>query len=98
MDLQLKVGAILLETTVARGSDCPVQIRRSYVSIEVGKQGGKVAKLRGNVKKKTMQGRSSNFEPMDLTIAEKEEVETIEKLLHQSCKNLHRIFFILQIY
>ena len=91
LDLQLKVGAILLQATVARGSDCVEQIRRSYVSIEVGKEGNKMAKIRGNVKKKTMQGRSSNFEPMNVTITGKEEVETIEKLLHIVAKKLHRI-------
>ena len=90
LDLQLKSGAILLQATVARGSDCPVQIRRSYVSIEMGKQGEKVAKIRGNVKKKTMQGRSSNFEPMDVAISGKEEVATLEKLLHRVAKTLYR--------
>ena len=85
----MKSGAILLQATVARGSDCPVQIRRSYVSIEMGKQGEKVAKIRGNVKK-TMQGRSSNFEPMDVAISGKEEVATLEKLLHRVAKTLHR--------
>ena len=87
VDLQLKVGAILLQATVARGSDCVEQIRRGYVSIAVGKEGDKVAKIRGNVKKKTMQGRSSNFEPMNVTITGTEEVKTIEELLHMVAKN-----------
>ena len=83
LDLQLRVGAILLEATVARGSDCVEQIRRSYLSIEVGKNGEEVARIRGNVKKKTMQGRSANFEPMDVTITGKEEVAAMEKLLNR---------------
>ena len=86
MDLQLRVGAILLEATVARGSDCVEQIRRSYVSIEKNREGEEVAKIRGNVKKKTMQGRSSNFEPMNLTINDEEEVAAIQKLLHRVAK------------
>ena len=89
----MRVAAILLQATVARGSDCPLQIRRSYVSIEIGKKNEKVARIRGNVKKKTMQGRSSNFEPMNVLISGKEEVESIEKLLHKVAKTLHRIFF-----
>ena len=89
----MRVAAILLQATVARGSDCPLQIRRSYVSIEIGKKNEKVARIRGNVKKKTMQGRSSNFEPMNVVISGKEEVESIEKLLQKVAKTLHRIFF-----
>ena len=87
LDLQLRVGAILLEATVARGSDCVEQIRRSYLSIEVGKNGEEVARIRGNVKKKTMQGRSANFEPMDVTVTGKEEVAAIEKLLNRVAEN-----------
>ena len=87
LDLQLRVGAILLEATVARGSDCVEQIRRSYVSIETNKEGEEVAKIRGNVKKKTMQGRSNNFEPMNLTINDEEEVAAIKKLLPRVAEN-----------
>ena len=91
--MQLRVGAILLEATVARGSDCVEQIRRSYVSIETNKEGEEVAKIRGNVKKKTMQGRSNNFEPMNLTINDEEEVAAIKKLLPRVAeKNLLKVF------
>ena len=49
----------------------------------MGKNGEEVARIRGNVKKKTMQGRSANFEPMDVTITGKEEVAAMEKLLNR---------------
>ena len=62
------------------------------MSIEMGKQGEKVAKIRGNAKKKTMQGRSSNFEPMDVAISGKEEVATLEKLLHRVAKVAFNLF------
>ena len=57
------------------------------MSIEVGKNGEEVARIRGNVKKKTMQGRSANFEPMDVTVTGKEEVAAIEKLLNRVAEN-----------
>ena len=72
--LQLKVNAILLENTVARGKDCIQQIRRRYVKVEVDEEGREVVRIRGNVHKKTMQGRADDFKPLDVVVHGQAEV------------------------
>lgn len=63
-----------MQNTVARGSDCVQQVRRSYISFEHNEDGFEVVRIKGNVHRKTMQGRSANFEPMDKVVHGKEEV------------------------
>ena len=72
--LQLKVNAILLENTVARGKDCIQQIRRRYVKVEVDEEEREVVRIRGNVHKKTMQGRADDFKPLDVVVHGQAEV------------------------
>ena len=67
-ELQLKVGYILLEATVGRGANLLSQIRRQYVTIQTDQTGGKTARIRGNAKRKTMQGRNSDYRPLDVTV------------------------------
>merc|ERR1719391_267148 len=80
-DLQLMVGAILVENTVARGTHCFQQIRRRYVNIEVDEEGKKVVRVKGNVARKTLPGRAADYEPLNVVIQEEQEVKTIEKLM-----------------
>ena len=72
-NLQLKVNAIILENTVARGADCVQQVRRQYVNFE-NEEGAEVVRIKGNVHKKTMQGRSANFEPLNVVVHGQAEV------------------------
>ena len=67
-ELQLKVAYILLEATVGRGASLLSQIRRQYITIHTDQTGGKTARIRGNAKRKTMSGRSSDYRPLDVTI------------------------------
>ena len=67
-ELTLKAAAIILEGTCGRGVTMQAQIRRSMVVITTDKRGRKQVRIRGNVKRKTMQGRSDNYAPLDKTI------------------------------
>ena len=63
-----------MQNTVARGADCAQQVRRSYINFEHTEDGIEVVRIHGNVHRKTMQGRSANFAPMDKVVHGKEEV------------------------
>ena len=67
-ELSLKAAAIILEGTCGRGVTMQAQIRRSMVAITTDKMGRKQVRIRGNVKRKTMQGRSDNYAPLDKMI------------------------------
>ena len=75
-DLQLMVGAILLENTVARGTHCLQQIRRQYVNVEVNGKGEKMVRVKGNIARKTLPGRAADYAPLDVVIEEEAEVES----------------------
>ena len=76
VDLQLMVGAMLVEATVARGTHCFQQIRRRYVNIEVDEEGKKVVRVKGNVVRKTLPGRAAEYQPLDVVIHGEQEVST----------------------
>lgn len=76
-DLQLMVGAILLENTVARGTHCLQQIRRQYVNVEVNGKGEKMVRVKGNIARKTLPGRAADYAPLDVVIEEEAEVELL---------------------
>ena len=78
-ELSLRVFLILLEHTVARGSTTPSQIRRSYISIQHDDKGRKIARILGNVHRKTMQGRSADYRPLDVTAFGELEVRLVGK-------------------
>ena len=59
---------------MARGKDCIQQIRRRYVKVEVDEEGREVVRIRGNVHKKTMQGRADDFKPLDVVVHGQAEV------------------------
>ena len=75
-DLQLMVGAILVENTVARGTRCFQQIRRQYVNIEVDAEGEKMVRVKGNIARKTLPGRAADYAPLNVVIQEQAEVRT----------------------
>ena len=79
-DLQLKVNVIMMENLVARGADFVQQLRRSYIHFEQNEDGFEVVRIKGNVHRKTMQGRSANFEPIDKVVHGKAEV--LKSALH----------------
>ena len=77
-ELSLRVFLILLEHTVARGSSTPSQIRRSYISIQHDEKGRKIVRILGNIRRKTMQGRSADYRPLDVTVFGELEVRLVE--------------------
>ena len=77
-ELSMRVFLILLEHTVARGSTTPSQIRRSYVTIQHDDKGRKIARILGNIRRKTMQGRSADYRPLDVTVFGELEVRLVE--------------------
>ena len=67
-ELYLRVFLILLEHTMARGNTTPSQIRRSYITIQHDKNGKKIARVLGNVRRKTMMGRSADYRLLDVKV------------------------------
>ena len=65
--LQLKVNLIILQNTVARGANYVQQVRRRYLSFD-REEGEEVVRIKGNVHKKTMQGRAAQPSAYRLTI------------------------------
>ena len=76
-ELALKVATIILEGTSGRGTAMQAQIRRSMVKVVRDSQGRKSVRVRGNVTRKTMHGRSDNYAPLDKTIHGEFEVSWI---------------------
>ena len=71
--LQLKVNLIILQNTVARGANYVQQVRRRYLSFD-REEGEEVVRIKGNVHKKTMQGRAADFKPLDVMVHGQAEV------------------------
>ena len=67
-DLALKVGTVLLEADVARGTSVLKQIRRSFIKVANDSQGKPMIVVKGNVKRKTNRWNSKQFKPMDFKI------------------------------
>ena len=67
-DLILKVGTVLLEADVARGTSVLKQMRRSFIKVANDSQGKPMIVVKGNVKRKTNRWNSKQFKPMDFKI------------------------------
>ena len=55
----------------------PGQIHRSYLTIEHNNKGRKIARILGNVRRKTMQGRSADYRPLDVKVFGELEVRVV---------------------
>ena len=62
------MATIVLEGTSGRGVAMQAQIRRSMVKVSRDQKGRKTVRIRGNVTRKTMHGRSDNYAPLDKQI------------------------------
>ena len=71
------MATIILEGTSGRGVAMQAQIRRSMVKVDRDQKGRKNIRIRGNVTRKTMQGRSDNYAPLDKNIHGEFEVTQI---------------------
>ena len=80
-DLLLIVGTALLEADVSRGTAVLGQIRRSFISIKADEEGEHFIAVKGNVRRKTNNGNSKKFKPMNFKIRGKLEIKAIRKLL-----------------
>ena len=54
-----------MEATVGRGVSLSSQIRRSFVKVEHDTKGRRYVRIHGYVIRKTMQGRSNNYAPLN---------------------------------
>ena len=80
-ELLLIVGTILLESDISRGTAVLGQIRRSFVSIKADGEGKHYIVVKGNARRKTNNGNSKKYKPMNFKIMGELEVKAIKKLL-----------------
>ena len=80
-DLLLIVGTALLEADMGRGTSVLLQIRRSFISVKADEEGKHFVAVKGNLRRKTNNGNSSKFKPMNFKISSELEVKAIKKLL-----------------
>ena len=80
-ELLLIVGTILLESDISRGTAELGQIRRSFVSIKADGEGKHYIVVKGNARRKTNNGNSKKYKPMNFKIMGELEVKAIKKLL-----------------
>ena len=80
-ELLLIVGTILLESDISRGTAVLGQIRRSFMSIKADGEGKHYIVVKGNARRKTNNGNSKKYKPMNFKIMGELEVKAIKKLL-----------------
>ena len=80
-ELLLIVGTAFLEADISRGTAVLGQIRRSFVSVQADDRGKHYITVKGNTRRKTNNGNSKKYKPMNFKIVGELEVKRSRNFL-----------------